>query len=298
MLKYLLPFFLFLPLFSIENNLFTGFGVGLGSFMGNKTSYQTDFWQQTTKDNSTCPDGLCIGNKTSGSYFGYQGNTLYAVLGDETFFDKFKIVGLRFYGSIEYANVSLGSLEKSSIKDTPARDTSFVTCTNCPPVYPPPTTMVTGKVNMKNVSDPQVELFDNGIWISYALNLDFFVNLPIDSLVQLFWKKMPFFKVGVYAGGGVEYATLKSSSWDNLEAGVNGRSFFASGSGFFANLGGSIYLGRHNRINIGVKIPYYSLNSQNWYKYGDPDPWKQQLLRQNFDISKGNEWRVSYIYLF
>ncbi|MDO7252360.1 outer membrane beta-barrel protein [Helicobacter cappadocius] len=292
MLRYLLPFLLILPLFAIENNLFTGFGVGEG------THYQTDFWQQTTKDNSTCPDGLCIGNKTTGSYAGHQGNTFFAMIGDEAFFDKFKITGLRFYGSMEYANVSLGSLDSSSVTDTPARDKSFTTCTNCPPVFAPPKTMTTGVVKMKNVSTPQTNLFDNGVWISYALNLDFFINLPIDSLVQLFWKKMPFFKVGVYAGGGVEYATLRSNSWNNEEVGVNGNPYFASGSGFFANLGGSVYLGRHNRINIGVKIPYYGLNSQNWYDYGDTDPWKQQLLRQNFDISKGKEWRVSYVYLF
>lgn len=292
MLRYLLPFIFALPLLAIENNLFTGFGVGEG------TNYQTDFWQKTTKDNSSCPDGVCIGNKTSGTYEGKQGNTFYAMLGDEAFFDKFKISGLRFYGTIEYASVSLGSLDPTSIKRTPGRDKTFVTCTNCPPNFPPPTTMTTGTVSMVDVKDPQNDLFSNGIWLSYGLNLDFFVNVPIDTLVQLFWKKMPFFKVGVYAGGGVEYATLRSNSWNNEGAGINGNSYFASGSGFFANLGGSVYLGRHNRINIGVKIPYYGLNSQNWYDYGNSDPWREQLLRQNFDILKGKEWRISYVYLF
>ncbi|PAF52392.1 outer membrane beta-barrel protein [Helicobacter sp. 13S00477-4] len=283
-------FFLFLialPLFGVQDNIFAGFGAGLG------TRYQSDFWQQTTKDNSSCVGGTCIGNKTSGAYQGQANNSFFAMLGDEAFFDKYYITGLRIYGSVEYASVTLGNLIPTSVSNQPARDTHFTTITGMKDA----TTPTIGSVPMQPVPDPQNQLFDNGIWMSYSLNLDFFLNLPIDNLVQLFWSKMPFFKLGVYAGGGVEYSALISHSWQNQTIGKNEK-FYASGSGFFVNLGGSIYIGRHNRINVGLKIPYYSLNAQNWYDFGDPDPWKQQLLRQNFDITRNKEWRISYVYLF
>ncbi|WP_095273715.1 outer membrane beta-barrel protein [Helicobacter sp. 11S03491-1] len=285
---FLLPFLLFFPLWSGENNLFVGFGGGqsLGQ------AYKTSFWQQATKDNSGCAGGTCIGNKTSGSYASAKSNSFMAMVGDEFFVDQYKIFGLRIYGSIEYANASLGNLK--SKKNQEGRDTSFTTITGTDSTTGSPTI---GVYNMKSAPPPQEELFHNGVWNAYSVNLDFFLNLPLDSIIKMFYSKMFFFKIGVYAGGGVEYATLRSSSWENKAIEKNEK-FFASGSGFFANLGGSIYLGRHNRINIGIKIPYYSLNSQNWHNFGSPDPWEQQLLRQNFDIKKNREWRVSYVFLF
>lgn len=285
-MRYLFLCVMILPLFAVQNNLFTSFGVGTGA------SYKTDFWQQTTKDNSSCAGGTCIGNKTSGSYAGKKGISFEASIGDEVFFDKYYITGLRVYASAEYATVSLGGLISSSEQD--GKNKEFTTITGFKPDGSP----IIEKVPMKPVPAPQNELFNNGIWMTYGVNLDFFVNLPLDILIRkLFWSKMPFFKIGVYAGGGVEYAMLRSNSWENNAAKKNDK-FFASGSGFFANIGGSIYLGSHNRINIGMKIPYYTLNAQNWYDFGDSDPWKQQLLRQNFDISRTREMHISYTYLF
>ncbi|PAF43209.1 outer membrane beta-barrel protein [Helicobacter sp. 11S02596-1] len=279
---------LIFPLFAAKNNLFASFGVGLGA------PFQTDFWQQTTKDNHSCEGGTCIGNKTSGSYAGKKSNSFNLSLGDEVFFDAYYISGLRIYGNIEYANASLGSLRAGSVSEEAARDKEFETITGFDKFNTP----TIGKVPMQSVPNPQDDLFANGIWMTYGVNLDFFLNLPIDILIRkFFWSKMPFFKIGVYAGGGVEYAMLRSNSWQNNTINKNEK-FFASGSGVFANLGGSLYLGSHNRINVGIKIPYYSLNAQNWYDFGDPDPWKQQLLRQNFDISRGSEIKLSYTYLF
>lgn len=286
-LKYLLPFLLILPLFGIENNLFAGFGGGIGS------QYKTDMWQQANKDNPSCAGGTCIGNKTTGSYSGKESGLFFALLGNEMTFDPYHIAGIRVYGSAEFANVSLGNLIPNSTTNTPAKNPSFTTL-----VTPPnATTAKDGKVNMVDVPSAQNHLFNNGVWMSYGLNLDFFLNIPIDLFIKLFWEKMFFFKIGVYAGGGVEYSMLRSSSWYNQTISQNEK-FFASGSGFFLNIGSSIYIGRHNRIDFGVKIPYYGLNAQNWYNYGNNNPFDQQLLRQNFDISKTKEFRLNYVFLF
>ncbi|PAF47515.1 hypothetical protein BKH46_03550 [Helicobacter sp. 12S02634-8] len=290
-MRFLILGVMILPLFAVQNTLFTSFGGGLGA------RYQTDFWQQTTKDNSSCAGGTCIGNKTSGSYSGGKGHSFTLSIGDEVSFDPYSIIGVRVYGSVQYANASLGSLIAGSVQEQSARDKEFTTITSYNPNTPdvPPTI---GKVPMKPVPKPQDFLFSNGIWMSYGVGLDFFLNLPIDVMIRkLFWEKMPDFKVGVFAGGGVEYAMLRSNSWHNQSSGEYEK-FFASGSGVFAKLGSSVYFGRHNRINVDIKIPYYKLNAQSWHDYGDTDVWKQQLLRQNFDIYRNKEISISYTYLF
>lgn len=278
----------FPSLLAVENKPFIGVGIGLG---GKQTS---EFYQQTTKAVSSCLDGLCIGNTTSGSYTSDKGISFSGVVGDEVFFDSYGVSGLRVYGGFTYAKVSLGNLITDSVKDTGLKDRQFQTITGFDAMDKP----TIGLVPMKPAPAPQKSFFNNGVWNTYSLNLDFFLNLPIDILIrELFWNQAPFFKIGAYVGGGVEYATLKKKSWINEAVEKNGE-FFASGSGFFFNFGGSIYLGSHNRIDIGMKIPYYKLNSQNWYGYGDLDPWKQQTLKQNFDIKRSRELRISYVFIF
>lgn len=272
---------------TVENKPFIGLGVGLG------VGHTSEFYQQTTKGSPSCPDGLCIGNTTSGSYAGSKRTSFSGVVGNEVFFDSYNVTGIRVYGNFTYAKSSFGQLIKGSVKDTGLKDKTFQTIVGFHDGVP-----VIGSVPMRPVSTPQKNLFSNGVWNIYSLNLDFFFNLPIDILIrELFWEKVPFFKIGVYAGGGVEYTTLKSKSWLNETTEKNG-GFFASGSGFFVNIGGSIYLGNHSRINVGVKIPYYELNSQNWYNFGDFDVWKQQTLKQNFDIKQSKELQISYVFIF
>lgn len=290
-LFYVFPSFFLLAISSlfatVENKPFIGLGVGLG---GGQTS---EFYQQTTKGSPSCSDGLCIGNTTSGSYAGSKGTSFSGVVGNEVFFDSYKVTGIRIYGNFTYAKSSFGRLIEGNVKDTGLRDKTFQTIVEFHDEVP-----VIDSVPMKPVPNPQKNLFSNGVWNIYSLNLDFFFNLPIDILIrELFWDKVPFFKIGVYAGGGVEYATLKSKSWLN-EAIEKNEGFFASGSGFFINIGGSVYLGNHSRINVGVKIPYYELNSQNWYNFGDLDVWKQQTLKQNFDIKQSKALQISYVFIF
>ncbi len=162
-----------------------------------------------------------------------------------------------------------------------------------------PASNTQGPLVLQKTPSPQNFLFDNGHFMAFGLNVNVFVNLPIDTLLKLALKteKMLFFKIGVFGGGGVEYAILWSSQYQNQNTQQDDK-FFAAGGGFFVNFGGSLYIGKHNRFNVGLKIPYYNLSAQSWKNFGASNVWQQQTIRQNFSVFRNKEVFVSYAFLF
>ncbi len=197
------------------------------------------------------------------------------------------------WGDIEYAKAQLGQkVGGNTLLSQANYDPSAIKTYD-------PISNAQGSLNLQKTPNSQDFLFNNGHFMAFGLNVNVFVNLPIDTLLKLALKteKMLFFKIGVFGGGGVEYAILWSSQYQNQNTNQDDK-FFAAGGGFFVNFGGSLYIGKRNRFNVGLKIPYYSLSAQSWKNFGSSSVWQQQTIRQNFSVFRSKEVFVSYAFLF
>ncbi|WP_121066418.1 outer membrane beta-barrel protein [Helicobacter pylori] len=275
------------PFFKTKNHIYLGFRLGTGA--GTRTS----MWQQAYKDNPTCPSSVCYGEKLEAHYKGGKNLSYTGQIGDEIAFDKYHILGLRVWGDIEYAKAQLGqkvggNTLLSQANYNPNTIKTYDSASN-----------TQGSLVLQKTPSPQDFLFNNGNFMAFGLNVNVFINLPIDTLLKLALKteKMLFFKIGVFGGGGVEYAILWSPKYQNQNTQQEDK-FFAAGGGFFVNFGGSLYIGKRNRFNVGLKIPYYSLSAQSWKNFGSSNVWQQQTIRQNFSVFRNKEVFVSYAFLF
>ncbi|WP_120999096.1 outer membrane beta-barrel protein [Helicobacter pylori] len=275
------------PFFKTKNHIYLGFRLGTGA------NTRTSMWQQAYKDNPTCPSSVCYGEKLEARYQGGKNLSYTGQIGDEIAIDKYHILGLRVCGDIEYAKAQLGQKVGgdallSQANYDPSAIKTYDTASNAQ-----------GSLVLQKTPNPQNFLFDNGHFMAFGLNVNVFVNLPIDTLLKLALKteKMLFFKIGVFGGGGVEYAILWSPNYQNQNTKQEDK-FFAAGGGFFVNFGGSLYIGKRNRFNVGLKIPYYSLSAQSWKNFGSSNVWQQQTIRQNFSVFRNKEVFVSYAFLF
>ncbi len=275
------------PFFKTKNHIYLGFRLGTGANM------RTSMWQQAYKDNPTCPSSVCYGEKLEAYYKGGKNLSYTGQIGDEIAIDKYHILGLRVWGDIEYAKAQLGQkvggdtlLSQANYNPNTIKTYDSVSNTQ-------------GSLVLQKTPSPQDFLLNNGNFMAFGLNVNVFVNLPIDTLLKLALKteKMLFFKIGVFGGGGVEYAVLWSPKYQNQNTQQEDK-FFAAGGGFFVNFGGSLYIGKHNRFNVGLKIPYYSLSVQSWKNFGSSNVWQQQTIRQNFSVFRNKEVFVSYAFLF
>ncbi len=275
------------PFFKTKNHIYLGFRLGTGASM------RTSMRQQAYKDNPTCPSSVCYGEKLEARYQGGKNLSYTGQIGDEIAIDKYHILGLRVWGDIEYAKAQLGQkVGGNTLLSQANYDSSTIktydTASNAQ-----------GSLNLQKTPSPQDFLFNNGHFMAFGLNMNVFINLPIDTLLKLALKteKMLFFKIGVFGGGGVEYAILWSPNYQNQNTKQDDK-FFAAGGGFFVNFGGSLYIGKRNRFNVGLKIPYYSLSAQSWKNFGSSNAWQQQTIRQNFSVFRNKEVFVSYAFLF
>ncbi|WP_187860049.1 outer membrane beta-barrel protein [Helicobacter pylori] len=289
------------PFFKTKNHIYLGFRLGTGASM------RTSMWQQAYKDNPTCPSSVCYGEKLEAHYEGgedlsknfsyqkmsYKNLSYTGQIGDEIAIDKYHILGLRVWGDIEYAKAQLGQkVGGNTLLSQANYDPSVIKTYDS-------ASNTQGSLNLQKTPNPQDFLFNNGHFMAFGLNVNVFINLPIDTLLKLALKteKMLFFKIGVFGGGGVEYAILWSPQYKNQNTHQNDK-FFAAGGGFFVNFGGSLYIGKRNRFNVGLKIPYYSLSAQSWKNFGSSNVWQQQTIRQNFSVFRNREVFVSYAFLF
>lgn len=275
------------PFFKTKNHIYLGFRLGTGA------GTHTSMWQQAYKDNPTCPSSVCYGEKLEAHYKGGKNLSYTGQIGDEIVFDKYYILGLRVWGDVEYAKAQLGqkvggNTLLSQANYDPSAIKTYDIASNAQ-----------GSLVLQKTPNPQDFLFNNGHFMAFGLNMNVFVNLPIDTLLKLALKteKMLFFKIGVFGGGGVEYAILWSPQYQNQNTHQDDK-FFAAGGGFFVNFGGSLYIGKHNRFNVGLKIPYYNLSAQSWKNFGFSNVWQQQTIRQNFSVFRNKEVFVSYAFLF
>ncbi|GAA8352993.1 outer membrane beta-barrel protein [Helicobacter pylori] len=275
------------PFFKTKNHIYLGFRLGTGA------NTRTSMWQQAYKDNPTCPSSVCYSEKLEAHYKGGKNLSYTGQIGDEIAFDKYHILGLRVWGDVEYAKAQLGqkvggNTLLSQANYNPSAIKTYDTASN-----------TQGPLVLQKTPSPQDFLFNNGHFMAFGLNMNVFVNLPIDTLLKLALKteKMLFFKIGVFGGGGVEYAILWSPQYKNQNTQQDDK-FFVAGGGFFVNFGGSLYIGKHNRFNVGLKIPYYSLSAQSWKNFGFSNVWQQQTIRQNFSVFRNKEVFVSYAFLF
>ncbi|WP_000532458.1 outer membrane beta-barrel protein [Helicobacter pylori] len=275
------------PFFKTKNHIYLGFRLGTGA------NTRTSMWQQAYKDNPTCPSSVCYGEKLEAHYQGVKNLSYTGQIGDEIAFDKYHILGLRVWGDVEYAKAQLGQKVGGNTLLSQANYNPSAIKTY------DPISNAQGSLNLQKTPSPQDFLFNNGHFMTFGLNVNVFVNLPIDTLLKLALKteKMLFFKIGVFGGGGVEYAILWSPQYQNQNTQQDDK-FFAAGGGFFVNFGGSLYIGKHNRFNVGLKIPYYSLSAQSWKNFGASNVWQQQTIRQNFSVFRNKEVFVSYAFLF
>ncbi|ADU84693.1 outer membrane beta-barrel protein [Helicobacter pylori] len=275
------------PFFKTKNHIYLGFRLGTGA------NTRTSMWQQAYKDNPTCPSSVCYGEKLEAYYKGGKNLSYTGQIGDEIAIDKYHILGLRVWGDIEYAKAQLGQKVGgdtllSQANYNPNTIKTYNSASN-----------TQGSLVLQKTPSPQDFLLNNGNFMAFGLNVNVFINLPIDTLLKLALKteKMLFFKIGVFGGGGVEYAILWSPKYQNQNTKQEDK-FFAAGGGFFVNFGGSLYIGKRNRFNVGLKIPYYSLSAQSWKNFGSSNVWQQQTIRQNFSVFRNKEVFVSYAFLF
>ncbi len=274
--------------FKIENNLFGGIGAGFSHL-----PLFTQASQNVYRESSACSSdggqsyfiGTCYGGSSQASYSGRNNGGMHVIFGDETTLDRFRIMGLRYYASVQMAQVDLGTRQSYS----ESKSTSKIQGENANTTF-----------DMLNPATPQNRLAGNAIATTLSLQVDVFANLPMDYFLHKLSEKIPSFQIGVFAGLGAEISFLKSHHWVNesLDASQREGEFYASGSGLFINLGGSLYLSRHDRIDIGVKIPYVTLKQVMWHSVGSADVWGQQTLRQSFETSKTTELRITYVFYF
>ncbi|WP_120944343.1 outer membrane beta-barrel protein [Helicobacter labacensis] len=317
---------------AVKNHVYTG--VRLGSAQGSSSTFsqQVSMHNPSVMPNGApvCPQNLCQGDLLKGTY-GTDKNANFAftyTLGDEIFFDKFAISGLRVYGTLEYVSANLGRLTSIANQGGQNYNPKYIKAIDPSTGGVIPQSISHGNVpsGFKNVGgdlavpsgysspcaplsannplgicptpNPQSSLLGHSAHaLSFGFNVDMFLNLPLDFWIKKIYSKMFFFKVGLFVGGGVEYTMFWSDRFVNQVLGRKTR-FFAAGSGFFVNVGTQMYVGEHNRVIVGWKFPYYKLSAQNWYNYGNSNVGTQQTLKQSLSIVPHSEFYVGYAYLF
>ncbi|WP_121756352.1 outer membrane beta-barrel protein [Helicobacter felis] len=334
-----------LPLMGVSNHIFTG--ARLGASIGFEGSYgqQVSMVNPSTKPDGSpaCPSNNCKGDELIGFYARDKQPSFaftYTV-GDELFFDKFAISGMRVYGTMEYTHAALGERYKVENKGGKNYDPQYikavdpttgnvipqaVTNGNPPPDgfknvgsdlavpnnYSSPCARLSASnpLGLCSTPTPQESLLQHPAnAVSLGLNVDFFLNIPIDYLVKKHTNSLAkklhsqflflnlFLKWGIFVGGGVEYTMFWSDRFVNQALGKKTR-FFAAGSGFFINVGTQLYVGKHNRLTLGWKFPCYKFSAQNWYNYGNSNPGTQQTLKQTLSITPLSQFFLGYAYLF
>ncbi|WP_104753594.1 outer membrane beta-barrel protein [Helicobacter salomonis] len=319
-------------LWAVKNHIFTGARLGSAKGFSSSFSEQTSMSNPSVNPNGkpVCPQNLCKGNLITGYYnVDKQANFAFTyTVGDEIFFDKFAVSGMRVYGTLEYINAYLGALNKTMNQGGKNYSPQYLKAIDPATGDVIPQTIVNGKLpdGFKNVGgdlavpsgysspcaplsaqnplgicptpNPQKRLLQQGAHVlSFGLNVDVFLNIPLDIWIKKIYSKMFFFKVGMFVGGGVEYTMFWSDRFFNQALGKKTR-FLAAGSGFFVNVGTQVYMGQHNRIIVGWKIPYYKLSAQNWYNYGNSNVGTQQTLKQSLSLVPHGQFYVGYAYLF
>ncbi|WP_163556519.1 outer membrane beta-barrel protein [Helicobacter suis] len=310
---------------AVKNHIFTGVRLGYIKNSTSTLSQQVSMQNPSTMPNGTfvCPNELCEENKIVGFYKSNKLSPAFTyTLGDEIFFDKLAISGIRVYGTIEYAQANLGSRYKIQNQGGQNYNPQNIKAINSnndqviggsiPSDYSSPcaTLSSSNPLGLCPTPNPQEVLLQRPAnLVTLGLNVDFFLNIPLDYWIKRLYSKMFFFKMGVFVGGGVEYAMLWSDDFNNQALSTLGGSslskghiqktrFFTAGNGFYVNVGYQLYLGKHNRFNLGWKIPYYKITAQNWYNYGNSNPGTQQTIKQTLSISAQSQFYVSYAFLF
>lgn len=278
---------------------YIGFGVVSAS------STHTHNTQSMSKEVATCPNQKCSGDTTSAEYSG-QLNTGYGLeIGAEYFFDKFHILGVRFFGEMTNRNGSLGSKIAGSDKrdkSTNNLQEAYQICKNkwasgsdkCGILIigsssdpGTPNTKVEDTFTFQDTPDASTLAPQDGQYLSFALGADAILNIPVDTILQQwlgflrqeeFWlSRLAYFKAGGFIGGGAEFARFSqgdpnNKTWYN-EAAAKGKAsnandaFFSAGSGGFVRFGVSVYLSRFSRIDFGYKISHYPIAQERWYGY-------------------------------
>lgn len=321
------------------------FGIGYVSGSGNATQGT----QSMSKEVATCPSQLCSGDTTSARYEGKLGSGYNLEFGMEYFFDKYHIIGIRVFGEVSQISGSLGERQGGSARDTSTNNlqeaynicmtTRTDTSINCGILImgsstnpDTPNTKVEDTFTFQQTPDMAGALATDGKWLSFAIGADGIFNVPVDYLFKRylnigdgFWaRRLVYLKVGVFAGGGVEFGRFvqgdnNNKTWKNTalaNAGVSSvdDAFFSAGSGGFFRYGFSVNLTRFVRLNFGFKHTFYDIAQERWYAYNgatydsnssngvgevrDNDPWSETLLRQRFVTSKGKEWFSSLVISF
>lgn len=197
-----------------------------------------------------------------------------------------------------------------------------------------PNTKVEDSFTFQKTPDAAQIAPQDGRYLSFALGLDAMLNLPIDYALKrwagfylgdgFFAKRLTYLKLGVFVGGGAEFARFsqgdpQNKTWQNTAAAQGKPSnlndaFFAAGSGGFLRYGVSMYFTRFARVSFGYKHSYYPIAQERWYGYdgaqfdsGAPDnigavrpddPWSETLLRQRYVSTKGKEWFLQFALSF
>lgn len=308
-----------------------------------KGSVKGEGKQSISKEVANCPNQLCTGDTTSTKFGnGSMGNGYAIEFGGEYFFDKYEIGGIRLFGEYTLSSINLGESISTS-RDTSTNNLAqaaeicknkggdTATCGNAGILtIKPGTTVVNDYFTFAQTPDMNMKLPQNANFSTFGIGGDIFVNIPLDHLFRRFVKldldfdyldgslpkkellkawlmrELYFFKLGVFLGGGYEFAQVKNTKpWHN---GGSNRSdeFFSTGSGMFLRYGLSIYATRFVRINIGYKHGFYDFAQERWFavnglSYNNgvagaervDDPWSETLLRQKIILNRGKEFFIN-----
>lgn len=307
-----------------------------------KGSVKGEGKQSMSKEVATCPNQLCTGDTTSTKFDkGNMGNGYSLELGGEYFFDKYEIVGIRLFGEYTKSSIDLGESVSNS-RDTSTNNLAQAAqickdkggdanmCGNAGIlIIKPGTTVVNDYFTFAQTADMKMKLPQDANFTTLGLGGDVFVNIPLDHLFRRFVKldldfdyfdgslpkkellkawlmrELYFFKLGLFLGGGYEFAQTKNTkSWYNAGSSRND-DLFSTGSGMFLRYGLSIYVTRFARINIGYKHGFYNIEQERWFAVdglsynGAPgdvrvdDPWSETLLRQKIILNRGKEFFIN-----
>lgn len=254
----------------------------------------TDNTQSMSKEVATYPSQICYGDTTSARYEGSLKSGYNLEIGAEYFFDKWHIGGIRLFGEMSSIGGGLGNkVAGSDNRDTSTNNIPAGGIDTIKPGSGGSTTVYDDKYTFRDTPDAQAQIANNGTWQTFGIGIDGMLNVPIDSILKRyvsaiaeidnrfsknwFLRRIPYLKVGLFAGGGVEFSSFSQDSYTN-EVAAKGKkddisgikdndAFLAANSGGFLRYGVQIYLTRFFRVNFGYKKSFYKIASERWYGF-------------------------------
>ena len=297
------------------------FFIGLGNSISSP-KLATEAKNQMTKNTSSvnAQGGYYYNQEQLGTYSGNVGSITSAHAGVEATLDKREIFTIRGFVLVGYSNsvnfgspsnIRNGNLRKCGANELPSLEN--ICYRDKFPTSQPGTGGNITEINFNQNPGFAKSIASNALMMNYGVGADIGFNIPVSLIVEKTTGfKIISLRVGTYIGGGYQFTsysvgTFNNQTYSNTTSTATIKEndkFYVAGGGWFIHWGVNVYLSRHMRFDLGLKLDSTPREGAKWYTQNstqtghETSVFAQQLLVQNHSVKLEPLWHFNLNLLF